>query len=99
MLNQLWIEFTDLPFPDHVPREVRASIDLELLDAEAAACVEAFLMTGVLNDPELGILRASQAELRDLLPQLRGEAAEYFRRLAQLCALVLNRVDTPATFM
>ena len=93
MLEQLWTEFDNLPFPDRIPRDVRDAIDLELLDDEASSCVQVFLATGVLDARELGVLRACRTELVGVLPRFRGEAAEYFRRLEQLCALVLSRVD------
>lgn len=35
MLEQLWTEFDNLPFPDGIPRDVRNAIDLELLDDQA----------------------------------------------------------------
>lgn len=94
MLDKLWTEFDALPFPDRVPREIRDGFDLELLDAEAAGCIQAFLATAVLDAKQVGILRACHTELRGLLPHLHGEALEYFRRLEHLCALVLNRVDS-----
>ena len=94
MLDKLWIEFDALPFPDRVPREVRDGFDLELLDADAAGSIHAFLATGVLDAKQVGILRACRAELRGLLPHLHGEALEYFRRLEHLCELVVNRVDS-----
>jgi hypothetical protein len=93
MLEQLWSEFDSLPFPDRIPRDVRDGVDLELLDDEASACVQVFLATGVLDSREVGVLRACRTELLGVLPRFRGDAAEYFRRLEQLCALVLNRVD------
>ena len=93
MLEQLWIEFDSLPFPDGIPRDVREAVDLELLDDEASACVQVFLATGFVDVREVGVLRACRDELLGLLPRFRGEAAEYFRQLEQLCCLVLNRMD------
>jgi len=92
-LEQLWAEFDSLPFPDRVPRDVREAVDLELLDDEASACIQTFLATGFLDPREVGVLRACRNELLVLLPRFGGEAAEYFRRLEQLCGFVLSRAD------
>lgn len=92
-LEQLWAEFDSLPFPDGIPRDVREAVDVELLDDEASGCVQVFLATGFLDARQVGVLRACRNELLGLLSRFRGEAAEYFRQLEQLCCLVLNRMD------
>jgi hypothetical protein len=49
------------------------------------------MFSGTLEPPANGKLRACAAELARVRPHLRGEAAEYFGRLARLMELVMTR--------
>jgi hypothetical protein len=93
MLHELWDEFTTLAYPDRLPGYLRAQLDFELLDVEAVECVHVYLATGGLDPERAGVLRACQAELARVVPELHHEAGAYFGTLERLSALVLERVN------
>lgn len=91
VLRDRWSEFSALPFPDRLPGQLSASVDLELLATTAIDCIEAYMWTGVLDPEANGALRACASELAKVAPQLHGESAIYFGQLAHLVDLVLTR--------
>jgi hypothetical protein len=90
-LSDLWSEFIALEFPDRLPRHLESSVDLELLTNTAIDSIETYVLVGTLEPAADGALRACAVELARIRPQLRGDAAEYFGRLAQLVDIVMTR--------
>lgn len=98
VLRQRWNEFNEFPLPELLPEDVDATVDVERLVNTASACIESYLTVGMLSPGENGALRACGIELARIRPRLRGEAAEYFDRLADLVGQVMARPNLPGFF-
>jgi hypothetical protein len=96
-LRARWAEFAGVPVPDGL-RDVDEAVDVELLVDTAADCIESYLATGLLSARENGALRACSVELKRILPQVEGEAADYLRRLADFAAQIMLRPNLPGFF-
>src|SRR5690606_4310788 len=75
-LRGRWAEFAELPLPEGLD-VIDAGVDVELLVSTASDCIETYLATGLLSPRENGALRACSIELKRILPQVEGEAADY----------------------
>jgi hypothetical protein len=65
--------------------------ELWVLDEVIGGCISYYLDAGrTLDMQRLDILRDCRADLDRLLPELEGQALEYFRRLGTLAELVLS---------
>jgi hypothetical protein len=91
VLRDLWSEFEALPFPDRLPRDLDPPLDLEALATTAIECIQSYMWTGVLDPEANGALRACAQALANVRPQLRGDTAQYFGKLAEMVENVLTR--------
>lgn len=98
VLRERWREFSKLPLPDNLPEDVDTTVDVERLVNTASDSIEAYLTLGMLSPRENGALRACGIELKNILPRLSGEAADYFERLADFIGQVMARPNLPGFF-
>jgi hypothetical protein len=74
-----------------------AGVALVLVDADVAGLAQAYLARrGHLRPDQWVTVRACAADLRDVLPQLTGEAWVYFGRLFTLAQAMLRAADAGA---
>jgi hypothetical protein len=89
-LRRRWAAHVALPFPANLAGEELDGVDLVLLDADTAGCIQTFI--GNLGWRELELRKSLERCLRDLddiLPDLPAQAIGYFTALRDLVALVL----------
>jgi hypothetical protein len=89
-LNESWVEFERLPFPDVCAGEAVEETCLVSLDSAAAGCISTFVGGGQLDTGRVEVLKHCATELERVLPKLAGECREYFVRLAHLVTVVLQ---------
>jgi hypothetical protein len=91
---ELWKVHSSSSFPQgYVGKEING-IDLPLLDAEIAGCIQAYVHNrGELDHRHIEILRKSLTELNTIVLLLNREELMYFNRLRNLAILVLQEVN------
>jgi len=93
MIEQLWQEHQNAPFPKGLRGEDVEGIDFVLLDADIAGCVITFLGNhGRLDFWPTAVLGLCYRNVSYVLPQLDEEGRVYFGRLETLAKLVLQAV-------
>jgi len=92
LIEQLWREHELAAFPQGYRGKDINGIDLVMLDADVAGCVDTFLSRGNLNLFQTAILGLCYRNLSYLLPTLNEEGKAYYRRLELLAELVLKAV-------
>ena len=92
LIDELWKEHTNTPFPKGFRTKDVNGIDFVMLDADVAGCVDTFLSRGDLNLFQTAILGLSYRNLSYVMPILNEEGAAYFWRLERLAELVLKAV-------
>ncbi|MES9539111.1 MULTISPECIES: hypothetical protein [unclassified Actinomadura] len=58
------------------------------LDAYVAGCISAYLLGGTLDTERRSALNGLLSDLRGVMPQLRGDGAEYVARLLRMAELI-----------
>jgi hypothetical protein len=91
MTRELWREHRQAQFPTVRADDDVAGINLALLDADAAGCLQT-LYEGRqgLGQQRLAILGLCARDLAIVTRELDGEALTYFRRLEQLVVTALT---------
>lgn len=92
LISDLWKEHLAAPFPNGFRAMDISGIDLVMLDADVAGCVDTFLSRGKLNLYQTAILGLSYRNLSYVIPIINDEEKEYFWRLERLAELVLKSV-------
>jgi hypothetical protein len=86
-LSVLWRRHQQEALPE-VPETSKG--ELWVLDEVVGGCIAYYLERGhALDSWRIGILEDCRADLERLIPELEGQAANYFRRLGTLAQLVL----------
>jgi hypothetical protein len=91
-IADLWQEHLHTPFLKHFRGRDLNGIDLVMLDANIAGCVQTFVERGKLNMFQTAMLGLSYRDATFVLPTLNEEGAAYFWRLERLAELVLREV-------
>lgn len=92
LIEQLWREHKLAAFPqDYRGKDVNG-VDLVMLDADVAGCVDTFLSRGNLNLFQTPILGLCYRNLTYSIPMLSEEGKAYYCRLDRLAELVLRAV-------
>lgn len=92
LIEELWREHESANFPqDYRGKDVNG-VDLVMLDADVAGCVDTFLSRGNLNLYQTAVLGLCYRNLTFLIPILSEEGRVYYWRLERLAELVLKAV-------
>src|SRR4026208_1721712 len=94
LIEQLWREHKLAAFPQHYRGKDLNGVDLVMLDADVAGCVDTFVSRGNLNLFQTAILGLCYRNLTYLIPVLSEEGRTYYSRLELLAELVLKAVAT-----
>ncbi|ANB07123.1 hypothetical protein SAM40697_3165 [Streptomyces ambofaciens] len=91
----LWQEHRDAEFPAGLRGVEFEGIDLVLLDADTAGCVDTWIGNGGALDPRRRrVLETCVEDLDRALPQIRDPSGHrYYQRLHQLALLVSGALD------
>ena len=92
LIRELWDEHMSTPFPEAYSGKDVSGIDMVMLDADVAGCVDTFLDRGNLNLFQTAILGLCYRDLNDVIPALNEEGKAYYSRLERLAELVLKAV-------
>ena len=93
-IHQSWSDFSDRPFPDGWAGEEVDGVCVTSVDSFAAGCIDTFVSNGgTLDSKRIDVLWRCSADLGRALPQLDGEARNYFGHLDELITSVLAEVD------
>ena len=92
LIEQLWSEHKLAAFPQGCRGKDINGIDLVMLDADVAGCVDTFLSRGNLNLFQTAVLGLCYRNLTYSIPMLSEEGKAYYRRLELLAKLVLKAV-------
>jgi hypothetical protein len=89
--RRLWDEHWSAPFPSRLRGEEIDGVDMVMLDADIAGCVQAWLgSNGQLDDQRHWQLQMCVDDLRQVLPTLEDpEERRYYERLDALARLAL----------
>jgi hypothetical protein len=90
--SQLWAEHLRAPFPARPPGELIVGVDLVMLDADVAGCVQTWMGNNFrLDEPNRGWLARCLSDLDRVLPVMDDPAErDYFERLRRLARLALT---------
>ena len=94
LIEQLWREHKLAAFPQDYRGKDLNGVDLVMLDADVAGCVDTFLSRGNLNLFQTAVLGLCYRNLTYLIPMLSEEGKAYYCRLERLAELVLKAVAT-----
>jgi hypothetical protein len=89
---QLWAEHREADFPDRLRREEIAGVDMVMLDADVAGCVQTWVGSKWrLGEPHQSCLTRCLNDLNRVLP-LSDDPSErsYYERLRALARLALD---------
>lgn len=92
VIEELWKEHESAVFPASCRGMDVRGVDLVVLDADVAGCVDTFVSGRKLSLFQLAMLGLCYRELADVVPALDGEAKAYYARLDRLAGLVLKAV-------
>ena len=92
LIENLWQEHQENRFPTGYGGEEIEGVDLALLDADIAGCVDTFLKRRNLDLFRVSILGLCYRDCSIVARELDGVAKEYFLRLETLARLVLESV-------
>ena len=92
VIEELWKEHEAAAFPASCRGVDVRGVDMTMLDADVAGCVDTFVSGRKLNLFQTAVLGLCYRELADVLPALDGEAKAYYARLDRLAGLVLKAV-------
>lgn len=90
-LRELWRQHVADPFPDGCRGTEVHGVDLVMLDADVAGCIDTYLgSSGKLDQQRLAILDRCRAEARSIVPRLSDQAKSYFARLERMAGLIVD---------
>ncbi len=92
MIDELLAAHYGRPYPSAYRTQI-ADADIELLDADVVGLASQYLEHGSLTQHQVAMMRGCLEDVERVLPQLSGEAREYFRGVRDLAAGVLARID------
>ena len=92
MIEELWQEHQGVVFPSGYGGEEVEGIDLVLLDANIAGCVETYIKRRQLDIKHAAILGLCYRDCAVAVKGLDGVAKDYFLRLEKLAKLVSEAV-------
>lgn len=93
MLETLWREHVQSPFPEGLAGQLVAGVCVVSLDTLAAGCIDTFLSrAGKLDHWRTALLGLCYHDLAVVAPELEGEMQRYIRRLEQLTRMILEAV-------
>ena len=93
-LLQLWREHEATRFPRGRGGDEVARVDLALLDADIAGCVDSYLRRQELDAQRARILATCLNDANRILGHLRPDEVGYFARLREMAALTLERISS-----
>jgi hypothetical protein len=91
---ELWRQHLSATFPKGYDSKGLNGIDLSLLDAEMAGCVQMYVNQGTLEYRHLETLSSRLIDLNTILLLLNREELIYFSRLRRLADLILEEVKS-----
>ena len=92
-IEDQWRSHCAIPFPEGVAGDEVSGICLVSLDTYAAGCIQTYLeCAGALDHNRLRVLESCTQDLAIVVPELTGDARDYFSRLEKLARLVLQSV-------
>ena len=91
---ELWKQHSSATFPKGHGRTELHGIDLDLLDAEIAGCIQMYVNHGTLEYRHLATLSNRLIDLNTIVLLLSREELVYFNRLRTLADLVLQEVKS-----
>jgi hypothetical protein len=91
-VQRLWDEHCAAPFPARLGGQEIAGVEMVMLDADIAGCVQTWLANkGQLDEHRKEILRSCLDEADRVLPLLQDEGERaYYERLRRLAQLALT---------
>jgi len=92
LIEQLWREHELAAFPQGYRGKDVNGVDMVMLDADVAGCVDSFVSRGRLNLFQTAILGLCYRNLTYLIPMFSEEGKVYYGRLERLAELVLKAV-------
>ena len=96
MIEELYKEHLNKKFPAGYGGEEINGIDLALLDADTAGCIDTFLTQRRINNNldlwRTAILGICYRNLSVVVQELTGEAKEYFKALETMARLTLEAI-------
>ena len=93
LIRKLWEEHKSIKFPKGLGGEEINGIDLALLDADTAGCIDTFLKSSnqyTLDVSRTAMLGLCYRDLSNVSAWLVGAPKDYFQRLEALALLVLE---------
>jgi hypothetical protein len=94
MPDRLWEEHLKAGFPDASRGREVSGIDLVMLDADAAGCLQTFFAKGTaLSIGHAAMLGRCYHDLAIVRGQLHGEEHRYFQRLERVAGEVLAQLS------
>ena len=91
---ELWKTYSSTAYPQGYSGKKINQINLALLDAEIAGCIQMYVhQSGELDHPHVKSLRKCLVDLNTILLLLNSEELTYFDRLKKLANLVLQEVE------
>ena len=90
MLEQMWREHRATGFPAGAREQLVDGVDLAAVDAEVTQCVGTYLERHNLDAASCRRLSRCVEQLERVLPTLRGETLEYFRRTEAMAGMLLH---------
>ncbi|MEV0661592.1 hypothetical protein ACIBI3_05610 [Actinomadura luteofluorescens] len=96
-VTALWTEHLGAPWPEELYRVDDSDGDVVEIDGAMAGCISAYVQKrGMLDAKRSRILQACARDLQKVLPRLRGDGAQYVRRLIRMADLI-GRPEQAAT--
>ena len=92
LIEKLWEEHESAPFPQSCRGRDVNDIELTMLDADIAGCVDTFVTGRKLNLFQTAVLGLCYRDVGYVIPALDEEAKTYYARLERLAELVLRAV-------
>ncbi len=92
LVSELWEHHLRDPFPARLRGEELAGVDMVMLDADVAGCVDTWLHgSGPLDRGRLALLRDLARDLDGVLPLLEDQhESAYYGRLRDLARVLLE---------
>ncbi len=97
-LRAMWNEHRAARFPAGLAGDDVEGVDLVSLDADIAACLEAYFgSAGRLDEARREVLETQTLVLNDLTPLIPESGRAHFARLLHLALGVLHALGRPST--
>jgi hypothetical protein len=90
---KLWQQYSSAALPKGYSEKKINGIDLSLLDAEIAGCIQMYMYNREELDPQrVQILREHLIDLNNIVLLLDHEELIYFNRLSELANLIIQEL-------